>query len=122
MPKTIVILQNDPIRTQTLVAVIKSLSEDVFVVKSVSELRTLASRLPIEIGVLDLDAVTLAEIAHLQKQLGIAVVCTHRTADEVMWTDALGAGALDCCFDDDAAAICRAIQMGTDASKPGQTH
>jgi hypothetical protein len=27
-----------------------------------------------------------------------------------MWTDALDAGALDCCFDDDGPAICRAIQ------------
>lgn len=123
MPKTIVVvLQSDPARAQTLVSVIKSFSEDVFVVKSVLELQTLASRFPIQVGVLDLDAVTLSEIAHLQKHLGIAVVCTHRTADEVMWTDALGAGAIDCCFDDDAAAICRAIQMGTVVSRPGQTH
>jgi hypothetical protein len=28
-----------------------------------------------------------------------------------MWTEALDAGALDCCFDDDGPAICRAIQQ-----------
>jgi hypothetical protein len=28
-----------------------------------------------------------------------------------MWTEALQAGALDCCFDDDGPAICRAIQQ-----------
>jgi hypothetical protein len=32
-----------------------------------------------------------------------------------MWTAALNAGALDCCFDDDGPAICRAIQQTTAA-------
>jgi hypothetical protein len=37
------------------------------------------------------------------------IVCTHRTPDEVMWTEAMDAGALDCCFNDDGQAIGRAI-------------
>jgi hypothetical protein len=28
-----------------------------------------------------------------------------------MWTAALDAGAVDCCFDDDGPAICHAIQQ-----------
>ena len=114
LSKTIVVLQNDPTLAQKLVSAIKAVSNDVFVVRSVAELETLAAQLRIEVGVLDLDAVTLREIAQLKERLGIAVVCTHRRADDAMWTNALGAGALDCCFDDDATAICRAIQMGTD--------
>ena len=55
------------------------------------------------------------EIVRLRHQLGMEVVCTHHTPDDVMWTDALDAGALDCCFDDDGPAICRAIQQTSTA-------
>jgi hypothetical protein len=30
-------------------------------------------------------------------------------ADYTMWNEALNASAIDCCFDDDVPAICRAI-------------
>jgi len=63
------------------------------------------------VGVLDLVLVTLQEIAELRRQFGIEIVCTHHAPEEEMWTAALGAGALDCCFVDDAAGICRAIRQ-----------
>ncbi len=84
--------------------------------RTLPELQTLASQFSIHIGVLDLGLVTFQEIVRLRHQLGMEIVCTHRTPDDVMWTDALDAGALDCCFDDDGPAIRRAIQQ---ASKAG---
>jgi hypothetical protein len=109
MHSAIVILQNNPVRAENLVSEVKSVSETVFIVQSLLELQTLAAQFPIRIGVLDLSSVTLQEIASLRRQLGMEIVCTHRTPDDVMWTGALDAGALDCCFDDDGPAICRAI-------------
>ena len=110
MHNAIVILQNDPARAQNLVSKVRSVSEAVFIARSLPELHKLASQFPIQIGVLDLDLITFQEIIGLRRQLGMEIVCIHHTPDEVMWTAALDAGALDCCFDDDGPAICRAIQ------------
>jgi hypothetical protein len=111
MHNVIVILQNDSGRAENLVSKVRSVSEAVFIARSLPELHRLASQFPIQIGVLDLGLVTFHEIICLRRQLGIEIVCTHRTPDDVMWTGALDAGALDCCFDDDVPAICRAIQQ-----------
>jgi hypothetical protein len=110
MHNAIVILQNDPTRAENLVSKVRSVSEAVFIARSLPELHKLASQFPIQIGVLDLDLITFHEIIRLRHQ-GMEIVCTHHTPDDVMWTGALDAGALDCCFDDDGPAICRAIQQ-----------
>jgi hypothetical protein len=111
MANNIVILQHDPTRAKNLMACVKSVSEDVVTVRSLAELRKLATKSSIRVGVLDLDVVTFPEIARLRRQLGIEIVCTHHSPDDVMWTEALGAGAFDCCYDEDASSICRAIQQ-----------
>jgi hypothetical protein len=113
MRNAIVILQNDPARAEHLVSLVRSVSEAVFIVRSLSELQKLATQFPIQIGVLDLGLVTFKEIVRLHHQLGMKIVCTHRLPDELMWTEALDAGALDCCFDDDGPAICRAIRQSS---------
>jgi hypothetical protein len=115
MHNAIVILQHDSTHAENLSASFKSVSEAVFVVQSLPELQMLVSQFAIPIGVLDLGLVTLQEIACLRHQLGMEIVCTHRTPDDVMWTEAMDAGAVDCCFDDDVSAICRAIQQTTAA-------
>lgn len=118
MHNAIVILQDDPGRAEHLVSKVGSLSEAVFIVRTLQELQTLASQLSIQIGVLDLGLISFQEIVRLRHQLGMEIVCTHHTPDDVMWTDALDAGALDCCFDDDGPAICRAIlQISTTFSQ-----
>ena|SRR5277367_5180142 len=113
MHNAIVILQNDPARAENLVSKVRSVSEAVFVVQSVRELQALAAQFPIRIGILDLGIVAFPEIARLRRQLGMEIICIHHTPDEGMWTEALRAGALDCCFDDDGPAICRAIQQSS---------
>ena len=115
MQNAIVILQNDPMRAESLLSLVKSVSEAVFIVRSLPELRTLVAQFPIQIGVLDLGLVTCQEVSRLRHQLGMEIVCTHHTPDDVMWTEALDAGALDCCFDDDGPAIRRAIQQTSSA-------
>ncbi len=111
MHSAIVILQSDPSRAENLVSEVRPVSEAVFIVQSLPELQTLASQFQIRFAILDLDLVSIREIVRLRQQLGIEIVCTHHTPDEGMWTQALDAGALDCCFDDDGPAICRAIRQ-----------
>ena len=105
----IVILQNDPERAKNLIASVQSVSDGVFAVQSLVELRKLAARAALRVGILDLDVVTFPDVARLRKQLGIEIVCTHHAPDDSMWTAALGAGAFDCCCDEDVPSICRAI-------------
>ncbi len=111
MANNIVILQNDPTRAKKLMARIKSVSAGVFSVPSLAELRTLASKSSIRVIVLDLEGVSFPEVARLREQLGIEIVCTHHAPDDAMWTEALRAGAFDCCCDEDVPSICRAIRQ-----------
>ena len=114
MPTSLVILHQDPDRVACLLPHVKSVSDTVFAVHSLSELRSLLLRCPIQIAVVDLTLISSDEIVSLL-QTGIRIVCTHRFADDSMWAQALAVGALDCCFDDDATGICRAIQQSAAA-------
>jgi len=111
LANNIVILQNDPERARRLEASVRPLSAGVLTVRSIAELRKLAYKASIQVGILDLDIVTFHDVATLRKQLGIEIVCTHHAPDDVMWTEALSAGAFDCCCDEDAPSICRAIRQ-----------
>jgi hypothetical protein len=111
LANNIVILQNDAARASKLEASVRPLSAGVLTVGSIAELHQVASTLRIQIGILDLDLVTFQDVANLRKQLGIEIVCTHHAPDDAMWTEALSAGAFDCCCDEDAPSICRAIRQ-----------
>jgi hypothetical protein len=110
MHNAIVILQANSTRAENLASNSKAVSQAVFIVKSLAELQALIAKFPISVGVVDLGLVSVQEVAGL-KNRGMEIVCTHHTPDDSMWSEALNAGAIDCCFDDDVPAICRAIQQ-----------
>jgi hypothetical protein len=59
-----------------------------------------------EVAVLDVEAASLMEVARLHCEYpGVSIVCTHRVADEEMWTAALTAGASDMCPSCDTQGI-----------------
>jgi hypothetical protein len=56
--------------------------------------------------IVDLELATIHEVHELKQEfIATTIVCTHRLADEKMWTDALAAGASDCCYSSDVRAI-----------------
>jgi hypothetical protein len=110
MHNAIVILQSNSTRAQNLASSSKSVSQAAFIVHSLPELQALVAQFPISVGVVDLGLIPVHEVVRL-RNLGLEIVCTHHTPDDTMWTEALNAGAIDCCFDDDVPAICRAIQQ-----------
>lgn len=60
-------------------------------------------------AIVDLELVGLKEIQQLHNRFpSITIVCTHRLPDEKMWTQALSAGASDCCYSSDVRAIVQA--------------
>ncbi len=59
-----------------------------------------------DVAVVDLELAGLKQVEQLTHQFSSTkIVCTHRLADEKIWTDALAAGAADCCHSSDVRAI-----------------
>jgi hypothetical protein len=57
-----------------------------------------------------MEAASLSEVAQLSREFPKArIVCTHRLADEEMWTAALSAGAVDVCPSSDMQGIVSAV-------------
>jgi hypothetical protein len=70
----------------------------VHVAGSAGELRTTIARYRADVAVIDVEASCLDEVTRLHREFpGLSIVCTHRVADEEMWTAALNAGASDMC-------------------------
>jgi DNA-binding response OmpR family regulator len=95
---TIIVFQRDPRLAQSLASTLSHHYHAVHVAMSVEELRVDISRYRAEVAVLDVEASCLEDVTRLHREFpGVSIVCTHRVADEEMWTAALTAGASDMC-------------------------
>src|SRR5271165_2696607 len=75
-------------------------------VHAAAEIRTAVPQLRAQLAIVDLEVVTFSELADLCKEFpSTAFVCIHRLADDTMWTQALAAGAVDCCLSADLRRI-----------------
>jgi DNA-binding response OmpR family regulator len=110
---SIVIAQKNPSIAQGLAQDLHAHFARVAVAQSVLELRPLLERHQAQLAVLDLEVVTLEEIRKLVESYGqVAIVCTHRSPDERLWTAALEAGAVEFCHPLDIRTILRAARGG----------
>jgi DNA-binding NarL/FixJ family response regulator len=107
---TVVIAQNDPCTAEGLAKDLHSHFVVVIVAENALELRTLLLRHPkVRVAVLDLEVVNLEEVRQLVRNFDdLAIVCTHRSPDDRMWTAALAAGAVEYCHPNDIRSIVRA--------------
>jgi DNA-binding NarL/FixJ family response regulator len=105
-PLTVVVAQSN---SQTAEMMAKSLYTHFRVVHltaNMNELRQAIPRNRADVVIIDLELATLHEVQQLKQEfVATTIVCTHRLADEKMWTDALAAGASDCCYSSDVRAI-----------------
>jgi DNA-binding NarL/FixJ family response regulator len=70
------------------------------------QLRHAIPRHRADVAIIDLEMAALKEVQQLKREFaGTRIICTHRLADEKMWTEALSAGAVDCCSASDVRAI-----------------
>jgi DNA-binding NarL/FixJ family response regulator len=59
-----------------------------------------------DVVILDVEKIPFLAIEQLSREFpSVCIVCTHRLADEEMWTTALNAGAADICTSSDTRAI-----------------
>jgi len=105
----VVLLQSDSGVAQSLVSALSNRFESVHLARSLSELRTSIARHRAHVAILDLEKASLSDVKSLSGDFpGASIVCTHRCADEEMWTAALSAGASDVCPSWDTNGIVRA--------------
>jgi len=107
-PLSVVLLQSDSRTAQSLVSALANTFGTVHQVQSLGELRTSIAKHRARIAILDLEAASISDVEHLSREFPKAcIVCTHRLADEDMWTAALNAGAVDVYPPSDTRGILR---------------
>ncbi len=96
MQSSVVLLQSDSRIRQSLVASLPHSFHRVQSVRSVNELRADVAKHRAEVVILDIEVASISDVERLSHEFpGVGIVCTHRLADEEMWTAALNAGAAD---------------------------
>ena len=104
----VVLFQSDPAIAQLLAVKLRGQFHSVHVARSLGELRAAIAKHRARVAILDVELSGLADVNQLHQEFpGVAIVCTHRLADEEMWTAALSAGADDICPSSDTPGILR---------------
>jgi DNA-binding NarL/FixJ family response regulator len=116
-PLSVVIAQGNLVMADSLAKSLYNHFRVVNVVGNVLDLRESIPRNRADVAIVDLELAGILDVQELRKEFpGITIVCTHRVADEKMWTDALTAGAADCCYSSDVRAIVLAASHTRGAS------
>jgi len=108
-PLSVVVAQRN---SKTSDSLSKSLNNHFRVITTAGGIDELLNAIPnqsADAAIVDLELVGMKEVQQLHNRFpGITIVCTHRLPDEKMWTQALSAGAADCCYSSDVRAIVQA--------------
>jgi DNA-binding NtrC family response regulator len=108
-PLNVIVMQRDEAATEALVAALHDHFKSVALAHDLEELLRTIPKHHADVLVADLEAISLLEMDDLRRRFrGLEVVCTHRLADEYMWSAALAAGAADCCHPSDIRTIVHA--------------
>ena len=109
-PLNVVVATRDTKAAAGLAATLNRYSRSVAVARSAEEVRSVIPKHRADLAVLDLETVGLEEVQKLCHEFDhTKVVCVHRLADEQMWAEALGAGAIDCFQSADLEGIVQAV-------------
>ena len=114
----VVIAISDPKAAADLASKLNPHFHSVAVARSADEARNAIPKHRAELAVIDLETVGIEEVEQLCRDFrNTSVVCTHRLADDEMWSLALEAGAIDCCFTEDVGGILQAVNRNVRVSK-----
>ncbi len=97
-PLSVVLYQNDARTAQALASSLAQHFQNVHLAQSHEDLLPTIARNRAEVLVLDMEATYSGEVEKLHHEFpSLSIVCTHRLADEELWTIALNQGAADIC-------------------------
>ncbi len=115
-PLNVVILEGDAGVAQSLQNSLQNHFSFIYLAHNLGEAKAAIPRYRAQVVVLDLELVSRSEVEWLRREFpGICLVCTHRLANEEMWTEMVGAGASDLCFSADCRGIVSAALRSTQA-------
>lgn len=105
-PLSVVVFQSDRQCAESLVKSLHNHFRMVNVARDLEELKNSIPRHRADAAIVDLELTGFDDVQRLHQEFpAISIVCTHRLADEHMWTNSLAAGATDCCSSWDVRAI-----------------
>jgi len=105
-PLSVIVFQGDSKSAESLANSLNNHFRTVNVAWTMDELKNAIPLHRADVAIVDLEFARLDDVQQLRRQFGdTSIVCTHRLADETMWSQALAAGALDCCASSDVRAI-----------------
>jgi len=110
-PINVVIAQPDLGTASQLAATLRKRFRNVSVTQRKENVRAEILHSRASLAVVDLELIPLPEVELLCRELNnVRVVCTHRLADDALWTAVLSAGAEDCCTANDISGIVSAAE------------
>jgi DNA-binding NarL/FixJ family response regulator len=105
-PLNLVLAQADAQNAVLLAENLQSHFKGVSLARDLEEIRRAVVQNRADVAVIDLEMASLSAIDQLRREFrNLEIVCTHRLADERLWSAALGAGAVDCCHPSDVRGI-----------------
>ncbi|MGE5324140.1 MAG: hypothetical protein ACM3SW_14835 [Actinomycetota bacterium] len=105
-PLSVVVAQSNSKAGESLAKSLYNHFRTVNLVGGVDDLRHAIPRHRADVAVVDLELAGVNVVQQLSREFpGTTIICTHRLADEKMWTEALSAGAADCCYNSDIRGI-----------------
>ena len=106
----VVLAQHDPTAASTLANNLRGQCRGVTLAEK-ARLRHAILKARANVAVLDLELFSLSEIEQICREFSdVSIVCTHRLADEELWTRVMNAGAADCCLPTDVNGILFAVR------------
>ena len=112
-PLNVVLYQYDPRTAQVLAAGLSQQSLSVHLARDREELRPAIARNRAEVLVLDIETSSKGELERLHHEFpSLSIVCTHRLADDELWTEALSRGAADVCAPRQDEVVRSVMQQG----------
>ena len=106
----VVLAQHDPAAVSALVNNLRGQCRAVTLAEK-AQLRHALLKARANVAVLDLEMFSLPEIQEIcQEFTNVSVVCTHRLADDELWTNVMNVGAADCCLPTDVTGILFAVR------------
>ena len=102
----VIVAQHDAESAARLSSALLRLGRTVYVARTPEEVRNAVPKHRAEVVIADLEVLALTDVERLHKEFDhLAIVTTHRVADEELWAQSLQAGAVDCCYPRDLRTI-----------------
>jgi DNA-binding NarL/FixJ family response regulator len=102
----LIVAQHDPESAEILAVKLQDHFKGVSLAHDLKELQQSIVKNRADVAVIDLEMVSISEVDSLLREFNdLEIVCTHRVADEQLWSAALGVGAADCCHPSDVRGI-----------------